>query len=292
MKMQPMTQISEYEAALADIKTTLGFVPGFLKNYPQAALPGAWQVFKNVQMNNQSAIPVRYKELLGLAVASEIPCRYCTFFHTEAGRRNGASDAERSEAIALAALGKQRATIIESSTQDEKSFREETDRVIEKLKADKKLSDAPIMPASRMLSSPEEAYGDIELTLGLVPTFIRQLQGEGVPGFWNQTRSLVLSSNTAIPAKYKDLILLGVSSQIPCTKCVYWDSEAARLNGASEAEIREAVSMASIVTHWSTVLNGSQTNEAAFRKDVLQVLDHVKSVNEKARHASNMPVNR
>ena len=39
--------------------------------------------------------------------------------------------------------------------------------------------------------------------------------------------------------------------------------QAAKLNGATDAEIREAVAMAAISRHWSTVLNGMQADPQA-----------------------------
>ena len=59
-----------------------------------------------------------------------------------------------------------------------------------------------------------------------------------------------------------------MSAQIPCRYCVIADTEFARLEGATEAEIGEAIAMASLVRHWSTVLNGLLVDEPMFRKDV------------------------
>ncbi len=49
---------------------------------------------------------------------------------------------------------------------------------------------------------------------------------------------------------------LAVASQIPCQCCIYFHTEAAKLNGASDEEIKEEVALA-IVRHWSTMLDGS-----------------------------------
>jgi alkylhydroperoxidase/carboxymuconolactone decarboxylase family protein YurZ len=73
---------AEARAALADIKSTLGFVPGFMAAFPEEGLPGAWDEFKSVQLNPHSAIPPKYKELIGLGVAAQVPCEYCVYFHT------------------------------------------------------------------------------------------------------------------------------------------------------------------------------------------------------------------
>jgi len=48
-------------------------------------------------------------------------------------------------------------------------------------------------------------------------------------------------------------------------------------------EIREAVAMAAITRHWSTVLNGTQVDLAGFKKETDTVL---KLAGEKAKSAS------
>src|SRR5262245_60731451 len=65
---------SEADAARADIKATLGFVPGFMAVFPDEGIAGAWDEFKSVQANPKTAIPNKYKELIGLGVAAQIPC--------------------------------------------------------------------------------------------------------------------------------------------------------------------------------------------------------------------------
>jgi alkylhydroperoxidase/carboxymuconolactone decarboxylase family protein YurZ len=53
---------------------------------------------------------------------------------------------------------------------------------------------------------------------------------------------------------------------------VYFHTAAAKLNGATDEEIREAVAMAAITRHWSTVLNGMQTDLAGFKRETDTVL--------------------
>ena len=54
-------------------------------------------------------------------------------------------------------------------------------------------------------------------------------------------------------------------------------------NGASDEEIREAVAMAAIARHWSTVLNGMQIDLAQFKSETDTVL---RLAAEKAKSAS------
>ena len=46
----------------------------------------------------------------------------------------------------------------------------------------------------------------------------------------------------------------------------------AKLNGATEDEIREAVAVGGLVRHWSTFLNGAQIDLSNFQTDVDEVL--------------------
>lgn len=49
------------------------------------------------------AIPVKYKELLALAVAFTTQCPYCIEIHAKRAREAGATDAEISETVLVAA---------------------------------------------------------------------------------------------------------------------------------------------------------------------------------------------
>ena len=72
--------------ARADIQKTLGFAPQFLTKLPDLALPGVWDEMKGLQLNPNTALPGSIKELIGLAVAAQVPCRYCIIAHTEFAR--------------------------------------------------------------------------------------------------------------------------------------------------------------------------------------------------------------
>jgi AhpD family alkylhydroperoxidase len=51
----------------------------------------------------EGAIPVKYKELIAVAVALTTQCPYCIEIHTGNARKTGATDAELSEAAMVAA---------------------------------------------------------------------------------------------------------------------------------------------------------------------------------------------
>ncbi len=114
----------------------------------------------------------------------------------------------------------------------------------------------------------EATYKDIEATLGIVPSFLKAFPQSGIPGAWSEMKSLQLNPKTALSPKQKELISLGVAAQIPCGYCVHFHTVAAKANGATDEEIREAVAMAAVTRHWSTVLNGMSVDMATFKREV------------------------
>ena len=123
-------------AAYADMKATLGIVPGFFKAFPESGIAGAWAEFKSVQLNPNTALNDKTKELIGLAVASQIPCSYCIYFHTAVAKANGATDEEIREAVAMAAIARHWSTVLNGMQVDLATFKGETDTVL-KLAAEK-----------------------------------------------------------------------------------------------------------------------------------------------------------
>ncbi len=130
--------------------------------------------------------------------------------------------------------------------------------------------------------SAQATYRDIEQTLGSVPTFFKMFPESGIAGAWAEFKSVQLNPKTALNGKTKELIGLAVAAQIPCHYCIYFHTAAAKLNGATAAEIREAVAMAAITRHWSTVLNGMQVDPDGFKRETDTVL---RLAGEKAKAA-------
>jgi len=117
-----------------------------------------------------------------------------------------------------------------------------------------------------------EARADIQKTLGFVPQFFLKFPETALPGAWEEMKTLQLNPATALPGRSKELIGLAVAAQIPCHYCIYAHTEFAKLNGASEEEIGEAVAMAATTRHWSTFINGIQTDEGKFRGEIAKLL--------------------
>jgi AhpD family alkylhydroperoxidase len=138
-------------------------------------------------------------------------------------------------------------------------------------------------PAKAEDASAQAAYKDIEATLGIVPRFFKAFPESGIAGAWAEFKSVQLNPATKLDGKTKELIGLAIAAQIPCEYCIYFHTVAAKANGASDEEVREAVAMSAIVRHWSTVLNGMQIDVKDFKGEV----DHVMALaTEKAKTAA------
>jgi len=121
-----------------------------------------------------------------------------------------------------------------------------------------------------------EADRDIEEVFGLVPEFFQRVPDYLLPTEWASFKSLVLSDQTAIPNKYKEMIGLAVSGATRCRYCAYFHAEAARLFGATEDEINETALIAKNTMGWSTYLNTLQFDYDAFTAEFDQMAAHIR----------------
>ncbi|MFQ5628497.1 MAG: carboxymuconolactone decarboxylase family protein, partial [bacterium] len=77
----------------AEMEQAFGTFPTFMKVFPEHLRAAAWEMMK-ARQSQEAAIPAKYSELIALAVASQIPCNYCVYYHTETAKMLGATEAE------------------------------------------------------------------------------------------------------------------------------------------------------------------------------------------------------
>jgi AhpD family alkylhydroperoxidase len=111
-----------------EMKEMFGLVPSFFKLVPDSTLEHEWELFKAIQLN-ETAIPNKYKELIGVAVSAASRCKYCSFFHTEMAKLNGATDAEIEEAVHYAKSSAGWSTYINGLQIDYDEFKDEVRQV-------------------------------------------------------------------------------------------------------------------------------------------------------------------
>ena len=117
-----------------EMKKTFGTLPSWMMAYPENARAAAWEWNKAIE--GPGVIPPKYQQLIALAVASQIPCEYCTFVHREfATEFFGASKAEISEAVALGANVRHWSTILYGNGIEKEGFRTEIRDIIAHMKA-------------------------------------------------------------------------------------------------------------------------------------------------------------
>src|SRR5258706_4424622 len=133
-----------------------------------------------------------------------------------------------------------------------------------------------IVPLASANPDAKATYQDIQKTLGFVPGFFKAFPETGIAAAWDEVKSVHLSTTTALPGKTKELIGLAVSAQIPCRPCVYFHTQLAKLNGASDAELADALGMSAHTRHWSTQLNGMQIDLPEVNQDMVRVFAYLK----------------
>jgi AhpD family alkylhydroperoxidase len=77
--------------------------------------------------NPKGALDAKTKELIGLAVAAQIPCQYCIYAHTLGAKHAGATDDQIKEAIAAAADTRKLSTELNGNQYDMGEFKKQID---------------------------------------------------------------------------------------------------------------------------------------------------------------------
>ncbi len=122
----------------------------------------------------------------------------------------------------------------------------------------------------------EMVYRDITATFGLVPTFMKSLPDSSLALEWELFKRVQLEEGP-IPNKYRELIGVAIAAVTKCRYCATFHTEIARLNGATDAEIEDAVHYAKSSAGWSAYLNGLQVDYDQFRDELGQACDFVRS---------------
>ena len=259
---------------LADIQQSMGSVPEHLQYLTEESLPGVWQETRALQFGTAATLEPKYRDLINLGVAAQIPCRYSIYYELKSGQANGATAQEQTESILMASTTRHWSTMLNGSQITLESFRKEVSQIVRHMKENMK---KPLPPRENFLvrfSSAGEAYKDIEQTLGIIPQFLMAFPEGALPGAWSELKGIQVNPYTAIPPRFKALIGLTVSAQIPCKYCLSFFHAMAGLHKATNEEIKEALALAALTRHWSTIFNGLQMNEEHFRRETDEVVQH------------------
>ena len=122
----------------------------------------------------------------------------------------------------------------------------------------------------------QEVYREIEETLGVVPTMFKLLPDSSLELEWQLFKRVQMEEGP-IPNKYRELIGVAIAAATKCRYCAFFHTEMAKLNGATEEEIEDAVHFAKSSAGWSTYINGLQVDYEQFTREVLQVVEHARA---------------
>lgn len=128
----------------------------------------------------------------------------------------------------------------------------------------------------------KQVYKEIEETFGLVPTMFKSIPDSSLELEWKLFKQVQLDESP-IPNKYRELIGLAISGITKCRYCAFYHTEVAKLFGATEEEIEDAVHYAKQTAGWSTYVNGLQLDFEQFKDEILQACEHVRSSQAVAR---------
>jgi AhpD family alkylhydroperoxidase len=129
----------------------------------------------------------------------------------------------------------------------------------------------------------EKIYKEIEGMFGLVPSMFKSIPDSSLELEWKLFKKVQLEEGP-IPNKYRELIGVALSAISKCRYCAFYHTELAKLNGATDAEIEDAVHYAKSSAGWSTYINGLQIDYETFKEEVSRACEHVRSM-----EAGNIP---
>ena len=120
----------------------------------------------------------------------------------------------------------------------------------------------------------DDVYVEMEAMFGLVPSFFKLIPDNSLELEWKLFKAVQFDPGP-IPNKYRELIGIGIAATTKCQYCIEYHTEVARLNGATDEEIEDAVHFAKSSAGWSTYLNGMQVDREQFTEELRQVAIYV-----------------
>lgn len=140
------------------------------------------------------------------------------------------------------------------------------------------------MDGQEVPMSRDKIYKEMKEMFGLVPSMFKQVPKSELELEWKLFKKVQFEKG-AIPNKYRELIGLAISAITKCKYCIFYHTELAKLNGATEAEIEDALHYAKSSVGWSAYISGLQIDFEKFKKEISSACDHVrkKSVKKKPK---------
>jgi AhpD family alkylhydroperoxidase len=125
------------------------------------------------------------------------------------------------------------------------------------------------------MATKTEMFQEVTEVFGQVPSWLKDAPETALAAVWTLMRDFYLAE-TNIPNKYKELIGIAVSGATRCRYCALFHTEAARVFGATDAEIAEASMMGGFTMLASTFINAEQVDYDQFKRETLEIIRFVK----------------
>ena len=106
---------------------------------------------------------------------------------------------------------------------------------------------------------------DIVATFGQIPDFFAAMPDDALEREWPAWKAFQLS-DSALTAREKHLVGYAVAAAIHCPYCTYFHSSAARMMGATDAQLEEAARFSADTSKYSTYLHGLQIDIGDFKR--------------------------
>jgi AhpD family alkylhydroperoxidase len=123
----------------------------------------------------------------------------------------------------------------------------------------------------------QEVYKEIKQMMGVVPAMFKALPDSTLELEWQLFKKSQMEEGP-IPNKYRELMGVAISAATKCRYCAFFHTEMAKLNGATAAEIEDAVHYAKSSAGWSTYINGLQLDYEQFKSEVSKACAHVRKM--------------
>ena len=125
-----------------------------------------------------------------------------------------------------------------------------------------------------LLMARETVEREMQEMLGTVPSVLNRVPDELVEAEW-QLVKLAQFGETLIPNRSKELIGVAVAATLRCPYGLRLHTELARLYGATDAEVAEAIRFAGLVVGWSTQMTGLGLDPTDFAAEVETTVGHL-----------------
>jgi AhpD family alkylhydroperoxidase len=122
----------------------------------------------------------------------------------------------------------------------------------------------------------KEVHAEIEQMFGGIPMMFKVVPDSSLELEWRLFKRVQFDDGP-VPNKYRELIGLAVSAFAKCQYCLFYHTEVAKLMGATQAEIEDALHYAKSSAGWSTYISGLQLNLDQFKSEVLAACDYVRA---------------